>query len=216
MGVEGGFLVQDYFSCRKGWLNLHLYCTCTGFQQRDEHAAFRHGHQEGGSAMAWASGITVENTQDLKRTLQVCLVPGLSDRVVVTGMGGKVGREQAEVALSWLQSTEASITETLRVNSFVRRVAGSDHGVHLHLLPASSDKRSGVLGTTMAVGLVSLALGRLPCDRVVLLGELRLDGARTGMVQGLSRSILERCTTLGITNLIVGVGQVSHSDNLLR
>ena len=65
------------------------------------------------------------------------------------------------------------------------------------------------LGMTIATALVSLAFGRLASQSVVIMGDLRLDGARIKWVDGLTKPVLEWCLEKGIRKLVVGPKQVS-------
>lgn len=140
--------------------------------------------------------------------IQACLVPGGGGHVITTGIGGKAGVERAEVAISWIQAHATTMAHSLQLESLVRDLRGPRDGVHIHSRPALHRNSPSSLGVTIALALASLATGRRPSDRVAVLGELRLDGARTQWIDGLTKSCMETCADLGFQQLVVGPQQV--------
>ena len=171
----------------------------------------RHGHEVGGSAVAHASCLGTGANMRCRWFVQACLVPGSGDHLIMTGGGGRAGREQAEVAMSWIHDQRVPITEMIGVeSSLVRPLRSGSHGVHIHMMPHFMNNKSpGCLGATIAIALLSLATRKLPSEGVALMGELRLDGARASYIPGLSKSVVQTCRSQGIQKLIVGTQQVS-------
>ena len=172
----------------------------------------RHGYEEMGSPVAWASCLGAEGPKDTRRLVQVALVPGTVKPYIVTGNIPEGGVEATEVAISWMKLNENSILEALGLEAFPRPLGTlfETYGLHVHILPAHFDKDVSLLAVTIALALLSLASGRRCDESIAILGSLREDGARLGRVKGLSEGKLERCLAQGISHLVVGVEQVSR------
>ena len=175
----------------------------------DAGARMKHGHEVGGSAVSWASCLGYHDDDGSRRLyVQVSIIPGAGGSLITTGRAGKAGVERAEVAMSWIHANAAFLAGQIGMESLLRPLRSTNHGIHLHLLPSCDSHSPEVLGVTIAIALLSLAAGRFPSEDVAVLGELRLDGARSLLITGLNKSLVERCPAQGIKILYIGEQQV--------
>jgi ATP-dependent Lon protease len=113
--------------------------------------------------------------------VEVTIMPGDEDRLVLTGMLGDVMRESAQAALSYLRSNGARFGIDPR--------ALSRKTVHIHVPSGGIPKDGPSAGVTILVALASLALGcPVRCD-LAMTGELTLRG-RVLAVGGIKEKML--------------------------
>jgi ATP-dependent Lon protease len=113
--------------------------------------------------------------------VEVTIMPGDEDRLVLTGMMGDVMRESAQAALSYLRSNGARFGVDPR--------ALHHKTVHIHVPAGGIPKDGPSAGVTILVALASLARGcSVRCD-LAMTGELTLRG-RVLPVGGVKEKVL--------------------------
>jgi ATP-dependent Lon protease len=101
--------------------------------------------------------------------VEAAMLPGLRDRLVLTGMMGNVMRESAEAALTYLRAN----ADRIGIHEHelaARRV------VHVHVPAGAIPKDGPSAGVTILVALASYALGREIAGDVAMTGEITLRG----------------------------------------
>jgi ATP-dependent Lon protease len=100
--------------------------------------------------------------------VEVTMMPGREERLVLTGMLGDVMRESAQAALSyvWSSAEELGIDHKL----FEGKV------IHVHVPAGAIPKDGPSAGVTIMTALASLATGRVVRSDVAMTGEITLRG----------------------------------------
>lgn len=100
--------------------------------------------------------------------VEAALLPKEEKRLKLTGQLGKIMRESAEAALSYIWSRAVSLG--------ISPDAIRDSSVHIHVPAGSVPKDGPSAGVTMAVALASLYTGRPTCENTAMTGEITLSG----------------------------------------
>jgi ATP-dependent Lon protease len=99
--------------------------------------------------------------------VEAASMPSTEGRLVVTGHVGKVMRESARIALSWVRAHAG------RFGIDPRRL---ESDLHLHIPAGAVPKDGPSAGAVIAASLVSLLTGRCVRPHVAMTGELTLSG----------------------------------------
>jgi ATP-dependent Lon protease len=115
-----------------------------------------------------ATGLAVTPVGGDVLFIEATAMPG-EGKLIVTGQLGDVMKESAQAALSWVRGHghELGLGEG-------DWFGGRD--VHIHIPAGAVPKDGPSAGVTMAIALVSLALGRPVSDDVAMTGEITLTG----------------------------------------
>jgi ATP-dependent Lon protease len=100
--------------------------------------------------------------------VEAAMLPGQSDRLIVTGQLGDVMRESVQAALTYLQSS----AESYGVDP--KSVQG--RGVHVHVPAGAIPKDGPSAGVTMLTALASVMTGRPVRHDLAMTGEITLRG----------------------------------------
>jgi ATP-dependent Lon protease len=100
--------------------------------------------------------------------VEAAILPGQSDRLIVTGQLGEVMRESVQAALTYLQSSAESYG--LDPKTVVGR------GVHVHVPAGAIPKDGPSAGVTMLTALASVMTGRPVRHDLAMTGEITLRG----------------------------------------
>jgi ATP-dependent Lon protease len=99
--------------------------------------------------------------------IEATAMPG-EGKLIVTGQLGEVMRESAQAALSWVRGHWHELA--------LDRDWFEDKDVHIHVPAGAVPKDGPSAGITMAVALVSLAVGKPVSEDVAMTGEITLTG----------------------------------------
>lgn len=149
------------------------------------------------------------------------MVPGGKGEVYLTGGHGLAALEMVRIqqAITWA----AGMAEVIRSEEEkerrplngpllrLRQLLGTD-GLHLHMIARPKRLQTwDVMGASVGLVLLSLAMSGRPLKKGhAVLGDFRADGALTGTVQGLSKSILRMAARDGWKKVIVPSSEVSR------
>jgi ATP-dependent Lon protease len=100
--------------------------------------------------------------------VEVAMMQGRNNRLVLTGMLGDVMRESAQAALSYVRSNATRLG--------IDPVIFEDKDIHIHVPAGAIPKDGPSAGVTMATALASLVTGRLVRHDVAMTGEITLRG----------------------------------------
>jgi ATP-dependent Lon protease len=113
--------------------------------------------------------------------VEVSILPGDDDRLVLTGMLGDVMRESAHAAVSYLRANGARFGIDAR--------ALEHKTIHVHVPAGAVPKDGPSAGVTIAVAIASQASGRIVRGDLAMTGEITLRG-RVLPVGGIQEKVL--------------------------
>jgi ATP-dependent Lon protease len=125
--------------------------------------------------------------------VEVTMLPGSEDRLVLTGMLGDVMRESAQAAVSYVWSNAEALDIDPRV------FAGKT--IHVHVPAGAIPKDGPSAGVTIVTALASLASGRPVRSEVAMTGEITLRG-KVLPVGGIKEKVLA-AHRVGIRSVIL-------------